>query len=108
MGQRSFFDVENRLQSVSTMGDPLERLAAAIPWENFRPLLARVHEKERKSDAGRKPIDVVLMFKVLILLLKSCTWHRYGGVRGNGKEPPASLPFLTGRRRVGARRRRAS
>ena len=67
MGQRSFFDVEDRLQSVSKMGDPLERLAATIPWESFRPLLARVHEKERKSNAGRKPIDVVLMFKVLIL-----------------------------------------
>ena len=49
------------------MGDPLERLATVIPWESFRPLLARVHEKERKSNAGRKPIDVVLMFKVLIL-----------------------------------------
>jgi hypothetical protein len=66
MGQRSFFDVENRLQSVSKMGDPLERLAAAIPWESFRPLLAQVHEKERKSNAGRKPLDVILMFTVLI------------------------------------------
>ena len=67
MGQRSFFDVENRLQSVSKMGDPLERLAATIPWESFRPMLEKVHEKERKSNAGRKPIDVVLMFKALIL-----------------------------------------
>ena len=67
MGQRSFFDVENRLQSLSKMGDPLERLAVVIPWESFRPLLAEVHEKERKSNAGRKPIDVVLMFKALIL-----------------------------------------
>ena len=49
------------------MGDPLEHLASAIPWESFRPLLERVHEKERKSNAGRKPLDVVLMFKVLIL-----------------------------------------
>ena len=67
MGQRSFFDVEDRLQSISKMGDPLERLAAAIPWENFRSLLAQVHEKARKSNAGRKPLDAVLMFKVLIL-----------------------------------------
>lgn len=67
MGQRSFFDLENRLQSVSQMGDPLERLAAAIPWECFRPLLAQVHEKARKSNAGGKPLDVLLMFKVLIL-----------------------------------------
>ncbi len=49
------------------MGDPLERLAAVIPWESFRPLLARVHEKERKSNDGRQPLDGVLMFKVLIL-----------------------------------------
>ena len=67
MGQRSFFDVENRLQSVSKMGDQLERLSTAVPWESFRSLLAGVHEKERKSNAGRKPIDVVLMFKILIL-----------------------------------------
>jgi transposase, IS5 family len=53
MGQRSFFDVENRLQSVSKMGDPLERLAAMIPWESLRSQLAKVHEKERKSKAGR-------------------------------------------------------
>jgi hypothetical protein len=42
MGRRSFFEVENRLQSVSKMGDPLERLAAVIPWESFRLLLAQV------------------------------------------------------------------
>jgi hypothetical protein len=47
MGQRSFFDVENRLRSVSKIGNPLERLAAMIPWESFRdwaripPLLYR-------------------------------------------------------------------
>jgi IS5 family transposase len=52
---------------VSKMGDLLERLAATIPWESFRPPLAQVHEKERKSNPGRKPIDVVLMCKVLIL-----------------------------------------
>jgi len=31
MGQRSFFDVENRLQSVRRISDPLERLASATP-----------------------------------------------------------------------------
>jgi len=67
MGQRSFFDIENRLQRISKLGDPLERLSVAIPWEQFRPLLEPVHEKERKSNAGRKPFDVVLMFKILVL-----------------------------------------
>ncbi len=67
MGQPSFFDRENRLQSISQLGDPLERLTAVIPWEVFRPQLKPVHEKERKSNAGRKPFEVVLMFKILIL-----------------------------------------
>ena len=67
MGQMSFFDAHDRLKSLSRMGDPLEPLNELIPWERFRPLLGRVREKERKSNAGRKPFDVVLMFKVLVL-----------------------------------------
>ncbi|MDD5322846.1 MAG: transposase [Methylococcales bacterium] len=35
--------------------------------KKFRPDLSRVHDKDRKSKAGAKPIDVVLMFKVLVL-----------------------------------------
>jgi IS5 family transposase len=42
-------------------------LNAEIDWEVFRADLNRVHEKVRKSNAGAKPIDVVLMFKVLVL-----------------------------------------
>ena len=67
MPHPGFFDIDRRLESISRMGDPLERLAAENPWELFRPLLATVHEKDRKSAAGRKPLDVVLCCKVLIL-----------------------------------------
>jgi len=67
MAHPGFFDIDRRLESISRMGDPLERLATGIPWELFRPLLEKVREKERKSPAGRKPFDVVLMFKVPIL-----------------------------------------
>jgi len=67
MGQKSLFDVPQRLESLSRLGDPLDSLKGLIPWETFRPELSRVHEKERKSMAGRKPIDGVLMFKVLVL-----------------------------------------
>jgi IS5 family transposase len=63
----SFFDADERLKSLSRLGDPLEPLKALIPWEDFRPLLSKVREKERKSNAGRKPFDVVFMFKVLVL-----------------------------------------
>lgn len=65
--QTSFFDLDNRLASLSTAGDPLERLNAAIDWDIFRPVLAQLDVKERKSRAGRKPTCRTLMFKMLIL-----------------------------------------
>ena len=49
------------------MGDPLVGLNEQIDWEAFRPSLNGVHEKVRKSNAGAKPLDVVLMFKILVL-----------------------------------------
>lgn len=65
--QPGFFDADNRLAQLSRLGDPLEVLACTIPWEEFAELLGSVHEKERKSNAGRKPFDPLLMFKVLLL-----------------------------------------
>ena len=49
------------------MGAPLVGLKAWIDWEAFRTELKRVHEKDRKSQAGAKPFDVVFMFKILVL-----------------------------------------
>lgn len=65
--QPGLFDVEERAAQLTKMGDPLVGLKARIDWEAFRPDLGRVHEKDRKSRAGAKPFDVVLMFKVLVL-----------------------------------------
>ena len=56
-----------RTSKLTQMGDPLIGLNEQINWEAFRSDLNRVHEKERKSNAGAKPIEVVLMFKVLVL-----------------------------------------
>lgn len=61
------FDVEFRLQKLERNGDPLVQLDAIVPWEAFRPTLAALREKARKSNAGRKPFDVILMFKILVL-----------------------------------------
>jgi len=38
-----------------------------VDFEAFRPTLERVREKTRKSNAGRKPYDAVVMFKMLVL-----------------------------------------
>ena len=39
----------------------------SIPWEAFRPLLDKDYSQERKSNAGRKRIDPLILFKMLVL-----------------------------------------
>lgn len=65
--QPGFFDIDERTEKLTAMGDPLVGLNTQIDWEAFRSDLNKVHVKARKSNAGAKPIDVVLMFKVLVL-----------------------------------------
>ena len=62
--QPSFWDPQEKLmQEIPFLG----RLAAAIPWEDFRPLLESIFEREGKSPVGRKHTDVSIMFKLLVL-----------------------------------------
>ena len=65
--QPSFFDEAERLAKLTKLKDPLEALKTHIDFEIFRPQLAAVFAKERKSAAGRKAYDGVLMFKILLL-----------------------------------------
>lgn len=67
MSQAGFFDFEQRLDQLNAHGNPLERLNEAVGFERFRSTLDKVHERHRKSHAGRKPCDVVVMFKMLVL-----------------------------------------
>jgi IS5 family transposase len=70
MGHPGFFDVERRLEAISSKGDPLEALNATVRWESFRAPIEAVRQlkpEERKSNAGRKPYDAVVLFKVLVL-----------------------------------------
>ena len=70
MAQMGFFDVSDRYAGLDAKKDPLVEIDAVVPWEEFRPILERVWRKpeaERKSRAGRKPMDAVLMFKMLVL-----------------------------------------
>lgn len=56
------------MEALSQMGNPLERLSSLMDFEMFRAVLEDVLlAKECKTPAGRKPIDVVLMFKVIFL-----------------------------------------
>ena len=59
--------LEQRYQKLDSKKTLLTRLDETVPWSEFRPLLEKVHDKPRKSNAGRKPIDVIVMFKMLVL-----------------------------------------
>lgn len=67
MGQKGFWDEEERAKKLISKRPTLERIEQIIPWEEFRLMLESIHQKERKSKAGRKPLDAILMFKLLIL-----------------------------------------
>ncbi len=62
-----FFDISFRMEELSKNGDPLVQLKGSVDWELFRQDLEVIRVKDRKSPAGRKPFDVVLMFKILVL-----------------------------------------
>lgn len=65
--QPSFFDEAERYVKLDKLNDPLAELKQYIDFEMFRDSLEKVFEKPRRSNAGRKPLDVVFMFKILII-----------------------------------------
>ena len=67
MGQRGFWDDQQRVAKLQEKKPVLKRLADSIPWESFRPLLDKGYAHERKSNAGRKRIDPLILFKMLVL-----------------------------------------
>ena len=67
MGE-NLFEEEFTIEALSQMGNPLDRLAALVDFEMFRPALEEMLvKKDCKTPAGRPQIDVVLMFKVIFL-----------------------------------------
>src|SRR5438045_2259144 len=61
---------ERRLEAISAKGDPLETMRKMVRWEDFRADIEAVTEtkaEERNSNAGRKPYDTILKFKIVVL-----------------------------------------
>lgn len=67
MMQTGLFDWQTRFEQLDKGGDPLVKLNEIVNWEQFRNALETIRDKDCKSNAGRKPFDVILMFKILIL-----------------------------------------
>lgn len=64
---RGLFDDQFRLDKISKLKDPLEKLNRYIKWDDFRPIIEQAFRETEPSLGGRPPFDRVMMFKVLVL-----------------------------------------
>ena len=62
------FDEQETYQKLSSIGNPLEMIRKVMEFEMFREILeANLLNTNKKTNAGAKPFDVVMMFKIMIL-----------------------------------------
>ena len=104
MKQLGFLDFDTRLQRIDKAGDPLSKLNLTVDWEIFRPLLEQARRKKKKSNAGAKGFDIVLLFKIIILqslynlsdeglefqILDRYSFSRFLGLHAADKVPDAT------------------
>ncbi|GHT38021.1 hypothetical protein AGMMS49965_00160 [Bacteroidia bacterium] len=67
-GKTGLFDKDFAKEKLSKLGNPLEKLHKVIDFEMFRPELEEnMLNHEKTNNAGQKPYDVMLMFKIVLL-----------------------------------------
>ena len=67
-GKIGLFDEQLTIERLSAIGNPLEKISNVIDFEIFRNTLeTKLLNTEKKNNAGAKPYDVVMMFKIMIL-----------------------------------------
>ena len=108
MMQLGLFDWQNRFEKLDKNGDPLVKLNKVVRWNSFRPALEKLRDRDKKSNAGAKPYDVVVMFKILILqslynlsdeateyqVLDRLSFMRFLGLRLGSRVPDAKTIWL--------------
>ena len=65
--QRDWVGPRSVGETLETSMDRLKDFKRLIPWAVFGNSLEQLAPKERKSKAGRKPIDRLRLFKMLVL-----------------------------------------
>lgn len=99
MGQSGFFDLDERYESLSWCGDPLEVLAKEITWESFRYLIKNderfAQSRHGIGRSGRFFVDCgdnVNYSHAIILSMTTLAQRRAQGVSGAasiGRSPQA-------------------
>ena len=65
--EAGFFDVDERLRRLSSLGDQLEAYAEAVDFELFLPELETALAYADGAKGGRPPFDPVIMLKILVI-----------------------------------------
>ncbi|EMF82324.1 transposase PF05598 domain protein [Leptospira weilii serovar Topaz str. LT2116] len=60
------FELQNRIEKIESLGDPLKKLQELIDFENYREELESMNRSGTEK-GGRPPYDAVLMFKIIVL-----------------------------------------
>ena len=68
MGQMHLYGSQIQLEKLEKMGDPLLEINKIINWEIFREPLEKTLRKPNYRRGGRPPWDVILMFKIVMLI----------------------------------------
>ena len=67
-GKKTLFDDHFSSDKLTEIGNPLGMISKVIDFEIFRALLeSKLLNSNKKNNAGAKPYDVVMMFKIIIL-----------------------------------------
>lgn len=76
-GKKSLFDEQFTIERLSEIGNPLEAISKVIDFEMFRSTIEdKLLNTNKKSNAGAKPFDVVMMFKIIILQRYYGLWDK--------------------------------
>lgn len=68
IASESLFENEMSVSELMKLGNPLEQLDKIVDFEVFRTTLEEaLVNRNRKNNAGRRPLDPVFVFKVLVL-----------------------------------------
>ena len=67
-GKIGLIDKQFAAEHLTEMGNPLDAIKKVIDFEFFRQLLEeKLLNTNKKNNAGAKPFDVVLMFKIMLI-----------------------------------------
>jgi hypothetical protein len=106
--QMMMYGADTQLERLTKLGDPLEKINAAIDWEIFRAPIRRRVRKADYSKGGRPPYDEIMMFKITLLqdwnntvddnteYLINCRldWQRFLGLELGEKSPDAKTIWV--------------